>query len=197
MKCCIKLHVNKLKWQDILVCCFPSMTMMCLIKSHNALEEQQQNKYLNDSARSTFLCICAPPIGPNEASACEIFNYSSPKSGPKNHDSQRHDRILRLFLRLEMGAIFSTIWGDFRTKLHRKPGEKGKNIHWRKQKNSVEKLPRNCRFLSLVAVERVLTKFQRMMCLTSLVRMQLLGGGGHKNILPSPAPPPGFGSHND
>ena len=47
-------------------------------------------------------------------------------------------------------------WGRFLTKLHRKPGEKGKKSTGENWKNPVEKLPRNCGFLSLVVVERVL-----------------------------------------
>ena len=52
-------------------------------------------------------------------------------------------------------AIFSTFWGDFLAELHIEPGEKGKyplkkiqTIQWRNF--------RNCRFLSLVVIERVL-----------------------------------------
>ena len=41
-------------------------------------------------------------------------------------------------------AIFSTFWGDFLTQLHRKT--------WRERNKNP--LPRNCRFLSLVVVER-------------------------------------------
>ena len=61
-------------------------------------------------------------------------------------------RILRFFLRLELGQIFSTL-GRFLTKLHSQPGEKG---HKSTGENPVEMAPRNCRFLSLVAVNPVL-----------------------------------------
>ena len=58
-------------------------------------------------------------------------------------------------------ASFSTSWGDFLSKLHRKPGEKqGKHpLESIPKKNPVETAPRNCRFLSLVVVERVLSLF--------------------------------------
>ena len=56
-------------------------------------------------------------------------------------------------------AIFSTFWGHFLTKLHSQPGEKGKPPLEKIQKNPVEKAPQNCRFLSLVMVERVLTVY--------------------------------------
>ena len=52
--------------------------------------------------------------------------------------------------------IFSTFCGDFLTKLHRKPGERGNNPLEKNEKNPVETAPRNCRILSLVVVERVL-----------------------------------------
>ena len=55
----------------------------------------------------------------------------------KTRDSQRResrDRILCFFSPPGNRAIFSTFWGDFLTKLHSKPGEKGKKIHWRKFK---------------------------------------------------------------
>ena len=48
-------------------------------------------------------------------------------------------------------AIFSAFWGDF-LNLHSKPGEK--------EKKSLETAPRNCRFLSLVVVVRVLAIFR-------------------------------------
>ena len=45
-------------------------------------------------------------------------------------------------------AIFSTFWGHFLTKLRSRPGEKGKNIHWRKNsKNPVATAPRNWRWM--------------------------------------------------
>ena len=52
----------------------------------------------------------------------------------QKHDSQRRDRILR-FSSPGNRAIFSTFWGDFLTKLDRKPG-KHEKIHWRKFKKS-------------------------------------------------------------
>ena len=53
-------------------------------------------------------------------------------------------------------AIFSTFWLELFTKLHSKLGKKGKNPLEKNSKNPVEKIPLNCRFLSLVVVERAL-----------------------------------------
>ena len=53
-------------------------------------------------------------------------------------------------------AIFSTFGGDFLTKLHTQPGQKGNKSTGENSKNPVETAPRNCRFLSLVVVERAL-----------------------------------------
>ena len=90
----------------------------------------------------------------------------------KNHDRQRRDRILLFFLRPGHEAMLSTFWGHFLTKLHSKPGEKGKKktSTGENSQKSVKKLPRNCRFLSLVVVERVLNlacKFQSLGCTLS------------------------------
>ena len=68
----------------------------------------------------------------------------------KNHDSQRCDRILHIFLRPKIGQFSPTFWGDFL--IRQKPGEKGTKI----QSNPLETAPRNGRFLSLVVVGRVL-----------------------------------------
>ena len=55
-------------------------------------------------------------------------------------------------------AIFSTFWGHFLTKLHSKPGEKGKIPLEKIPKNPpMELAPRNCRFLSLAWVRQGLT----------------------------------------
>ena len=53
-------------------------------------------------------------------------------------------------------AIFSTFRVDFLTKLHIKPGERGKNPLEKTHKIQVETAPRNCRFLSLIVGERAL-----------------------------------------
>ena len=55
-------------------------------------------------------------------------------------------------------ATFSRFWGARLTKLHREPGEKAKNTSG---EPPVETAPRNCRFLSLVVVERVLNFARR------------------------------------
>ena len=69
----------------------------------------------------------------------------------KNHDSQRRDKILRFFLRPEIGQ-FLQIFGAISLLTHTlKPGEEGKNpLEWRRR------APRTCRFLCLVVVERAL-----------------------------------------
>ena len=87
--------------------------------------------------------------------------FSRRVSGPKiNHDSHRRDRILRFFSPPGNRAIFSTFWGHFLTKSHIKPGEKGKDPMEKIQKKiRRRRVPRNCRFLSLVVAERVLRKF--------------------------------------
>ena len=73
----------------------------------------------------------------------------------KNHDSQRRDRILRFFLRPEIGQ-YSPYFGAISLRNYTVNPEKKGKIHWRNSKKSVETAPRNCRFLSLVVVERVL-----------------------------------------
>ena len=69
------------------------------------------------------------------------------------HDSQRHDIVL-VFSPHGNRATFSTLWSYFLTKFHREAREKGKDPLEKTQQNLVEKLPRNCRFLSLVVVKR-------------------------------------------
>ena len=56
-------------------------------------------------------------------------------------------------------AILSTFWGDFLAKLHRKPGKNlfKKNPLEEFKQNQVEMAVENCRFLSLVMIERALT----------------------------------------
>ena len=77
--------------------------------------------------------------------------------GPKKPWQPKTWQDSTLFSPPGNGVLFSTICGDSLTKLHRKPGEKGQISDWRKfKKNPVEMAPCNCRFLSLVVVERVL-----------------------------------------
>ena len=74
----------------------------------------------------------------------------------KNHDSHRRDRILRLFLCLEIGQ-FSPHFGAISLLIYTVNLEKSeKKSTGENSKKSVETAPRNCRFLSLVVVERVL-----------------------------------------
>ena len=72
------------------------------------------------------------------------------------HDSQRRDKIL-LSLPHRNWAIFTPFWVDFPTELRSEPGEKGRNPLEKIQNNRVELAHRNCRFLSLVMAEGVLT----------------------------------------
>ena len=81
--------------------------------------------------------------------------------GPKNHDSQRHDRIPLVFSLPGNLAIFFIFWVRS-TQLHRKPWMKGEESTGENSKDPVEMAPRHCRFLSLVVVERGLS----LRCLT-------------------------------
>ena len=78
-----------------------------------------------------------------------VFHFLIPALGPKNHDSQRRDRILRFFLRLDR-VQFSPYFGAISLLNYTKsPGEKGQH-HWRKiKKNPVETALRNFRFCPL------------------------------------------------
>ena len=80
----------------------------------------------------------------------------TPKSGPNNHDSQRRGRILHFFLRPDIGQ-FSPHLGAISLPNYTRNLEKGENPLG-KSKNPVATVPRDCRFLSLVGVERVLTQ---------------------------------------
>ena len=88
-------------------------------------------------------------------------------SSPKNNDSQRRDRILLHLL------------GRCTHKMRQKTVEKGKHPVEKIQKmNPVKTERQNCRFLSLVMVERV----------RSLVVFSLPGPRPHERANPSPAP---------
>ena len=76
----------------------------------------------------------------------------------KNYDSHRHDRILRIFLRPEIGP-FSPHHGAIPLLNYTKNLEKKEKSTGENSKNPVETAPRNCRFLSLVVVERALEKW--------------------------------------
>ena len=83
----------------------------------------------------------------------ESFPEKMTTSGPKNRGSHRRDRIWRDFLHW-IFRYFLWILGGLSYQIAHK--------YWRKSKKSsgeppVETAPRNCRFLSLVVVERVLT----------------------------------------
>ena len=71
----------------------------------------------------------------------------------KSHHSHRRDRILRFFLRTEIGQIYPHLGSISLRNLHSKPGERGKKSTGENSKHPVETGPRNCRFLSLVLVE--------------------------------------------
>ena len=73
--------------------------------------------------------------------------------GRKNHDSHRRDRIWRDFLHWIFRYFLQILGGSSYSIAHK---------YWRKSKKSsgeppVETAPRNCRFLSLVVVELVLS----------------------------------------
>ena len=95
---------------------------------------------------SSSLCPC-PPTQKKKIQNIYLIQ-SDRQSGPKKPWQPETWQDSTLFLRPEIGQFSPHFgfWGDFLTKLHRKSGETGK-IHWRKFKNQVEKLPRNCRFV--------------------------------------------------
>ena len=66
-----------------------------------------------------FKCNCTCSLARNL--------FAEFKKEKKKHHRQRHDRILRLFLRPEYLSIFSTFLGDFLTILRNKPGEQEKH----------------------------------------------------------------------
>ena len=73
----------------------------------------------------------------------------------KNHDSQRRDRILRIFLRLDIGQFLHTL-GCFSYQIAQKTWRNREKSTGENSKNPVETAPRNCRNLFLVVVEGVL-----------------------------------------
>ena len=102
---------------------------------------------------STGLSKCRSPV------KCFIKRF--PKVGPeKNRDSQRRDRILRLFLCPDITQISPHFWAISLPKCTANLEKKVKKSTGENSKNPVEKIPRNCRFLSLVVVERVLKRKQ-------------------------------------
>ena len=81
----------------------------------------------------------APMAFPDSSSVLDKFQ-SATHSGPKNHDSQRRDRILRPFSPPGNRAIFSTFGGDFLLsytenleKKLKNPLEKLQKIQWRRR----------------------------------------------------------------
>ena len=66
--------------------------------------------------------------------------------------------------------MFSTFWGDFLTKLHTKPGEKEKNIHWRKFKKSSGDGDPKLQILFLVVAKRVLKVKNTLTTHTPLIK---------------------------
>ena len=66
-------------------------------------------------------------------------------------------RFCACFSARKSGYFLHSLRGDFLTNLHGKPGERGNNpLENIQKKNPVAPAPRNCKFLSLVVVERVL-----------------------------------------
>ena len=86
---------------------------------------------------------------PANLSMCMFFGAE------KNHDSHRRDRIWRDFLHWIFRYFLQILGGSSYQNAHK---------YWRKRQKSsgkppVETAPRNCRFLSLVVVELVLSLF--------------------------------------
>ena len=73
-------------------------------------------------------------LTPRNNTSCHIFNHIIDRliGMEQNNDSRGCNNILRLISLPGNRAAFFTFWGEFLTKLHRKPGEKGKKIHWRR-----------------------------------------------------------------
>ena len=75
----------------------------------------------------------------------------------KTHHGQRRDRILRFFLCPEIGQFSPHSGAISLLNYTETPGERGKTSTGENSKtNPVETAPRDCRFLSLVMVERAL-----------------------------------------
>ena len=96
---------------------------------------------------------------------CLSLSCLSLSQDRRNHDSQRHNRILRFSLRKQSGqcsphfAAISLL--DYTVNLEEREKITGEN-----SKNAVETAHQNCRFLSLVMVERVLivSSFEFVSC---------------------------------
>ena len=105
-------------------------------------------------------------------------------TAPKDHDSQRSDRIPRFFLGPKIGqfsphfeAIFSLNYAENL--------EKKQKIHWRNKKKPVETTAhRNCRFLCLVVVE-LMNCFMRFARITRCLRFVNFSGQAQE---PPPSP---------
>ena len=113
---------------------------------------------LCDGSAAGFLLCKRFGRTPNPKGSAEFWGGWEPISSrlirtKTTHDSQRRDKILRFFSPPRNRAIFSISWCDSLAKLHK---EKGRNPLEKFQKTEWWRRPRNCRFLSLVVVERVL-----------------------------------------
>ena len=80
--------------------------------------------------------------------------YSTLLSRDRKNMTAR-DGILLIFLCLGIGQLSPQFGVDLLSKLHTKTLEKTKKSTGENSKNPTETAPRNCRFLSLVVVERV------------------------------------------
>ena len=96
------------------------------------------------------MCTARPILGPISGAVFALFQVEAQNSSAW--------QIPKPDLGPEKSGHFLHILGDFLTKLHIKTWRKRKRNPLEKIiRNPVETAPRNCRFLSLVVVERALT----------------------------------------
>ena len=100
----------------------------------HASDKLSQIPLTHDIPSSAFSCL----IIPFRASSCQgVSTYfrNSSFSGPKSHDSQRRDRILRIFL-CPRSVNSIHLWGVILTKLYRKPEEERTKATGENKRNS-------------------------------------------------------------
>ena len=124
---------------------------MCLISW-----ERTQKRDPHKLFRGDFGGQNGVPNGSFSATQCLVCCFFPVlNSGPKKTMTATDVTGFYALFSARKSGNFLYILGLF-LKLHSKPREKGKNPLEKIQKNPVETAPRNCRFLSLVVVERVL-----------------------------------------
>ena len=130
---------------------FHSADLGCDVKSIDTTSKQRLPYTIADRNRNDFKSQSASEI------TSEFVENRVEISGPEKPWQPETWQDSTLFCGPGNRAIFSTFWDDFLTKLRRKPGEKRKNpLEKITNKYPMETAPWNCRFLSLVVVERVL-----------------------------------------